>query len=81
MPGVKCSGCGRMTNTAISDAWSNDKHFGVPTECYAAYVDGEWVPGCAYGKKGDEMNTYLANTFIPKEKQTIKIRKVDQEEK
>lgn len=47
MPSGKCTGCGQMTNSATSNWWSQD---GVPTECYAAYVNGEWVPGCGYAK-------------------------------
>ena len=34
-----------MTNTAMAD-WIDSKD-GKADKCYAAYVDGEWVDGCA----------------------------------
>ena len=45
-----CKGCGRQTNSATSDYWHKDRK---PTECYAAFVKGKWVKGCAYDKTGD----------------------------
>lgn len=41
-----CRGCKRETNTAVSNAYSKEP-YGVATECFAAYVDGEWVKGCS----------------------------------
>ena len=45
-----CRKCGRKTNTVFCD-WLNsidDK----ADKCYLAYVDGEWVEGCAFKKLG-----------------------------
>ena len=61
MPGIKCQSCGRWTNTAVSE------HFGIfgddneATECYAAFVDGHWVKGCAYDKASSYMVAMLAD--------------------
>ena len=46
-----CQGCGRVTNSAVSN-WidSRERNPEKPMECYAAYVDGVWVKGCAYHK-------------------------------
>lgn len=46
MPVGKCGGCGRITNSTTSNWWEL-KHWGKPTHCYAAFVDGKWVKGCA----------------------------------
>ena len=54
MPGIKCGGCGRDTNTAVSDAW-HEQPYGEATKCYYAYVDGKWVHGCAYVERPDHM--------------------------
>jgi len=43
MASAKCK-CGRLTNSALSNYWEKQGH---PTECYAAFVKGEWVKGCA----------------------------------
>ncbi len=55
MPNAKCTGCDRLTNSATSNYISDTefdhrtpKDVGVVTECYAAFVDGKWVKGCAY---------------------------------
>ena len=46
MVAVKCTKCGRMTNTVFCNAYFEEP-YGVATECYAAWVDGKWVEGCA----------------------------------
>lgn len=56
MPSGECQGCKRVTNSAVSNWWDDfdragkPKELGVPTECYAAYVDDAWVKGCAYDR-------------------------------
>lgn len=49
MPIGTCVGCGRTTNSAVSNWWStNTDGIGAATECYAAFVDEHWTKGCAY---------------------------------
>ena len=49
MPSLRCRGCKRLTNTAVSDAYEQEP-YGVAEKCYAAYVDGKWVEGCGLKK-------------------------------
>lgn len=55
MPTATCQGCGRLTNSAVSDYWDHDRK---PTKCKAAFVDGRWVPGCDYGNDADDAEFY-----------------------
>ena len=52
---TKCVNCGRTTNSATSNYFSNTEMDGktkkeicIVTRCYAAFVNGKWVKGCAY---------------------------------
>ena len=49
MPSGICGGCSRITNSTTSDWWFTATRDHA-TECYAAFVDGKWVKGCAYDK-------------------------------
>lgn len=49
MPSGICKGCGKITNSAVSNWWSEKPEgIGVPTKCWAAFVDGKWERGCGY---------------------------------
>ena len=48
MSGMICDNCGRQTNTALCDWVNREPHDGRADRCFLAYVDGEWVKGCAY---------------------------------
>lgn len=37
------------------------KEVGVATQCYAAFVDSEWVEGCVYNDIGPMRKRVLAN--------------------
>lgn len=51
MPIGTCVGCGRTTNSATSNWWrTNSDGVGAATECYAAFVNGQWIRGCAYAR-------------------------------
>ncbi len=62
MPGGKCHGCGKMTNSATSDWWTHKypKDYwkqiypvvqGYAEKCFLAWdEDGKPVRGCAYDK-------------------------------
>ena len=56
MPSGICIGCNRVTNSTLSNWWFTDT-FDHATECYASFVDGRWVKGCAYDKL-DRSNKY-----------------------
>ena len=62
MPPLKCSSCGRKTNTSTSDAWDGYP-LGQATKCYAAYVDGQWVEWCAY-EEADDVMKFLVDRLI-----------------
>lgn len=55
MPYGICKGCGRATNSTLSNWWDTDTKDHA-TECYAAWeegiagLSGKWVKGCAYDK-------------------------------
>lgn len=49
MPVGRCGGCGRETNSTLSNWWESG-HFGEPTECYAAWDGTKWVEGCGVAK-------------------------------
>lgn len=55
-----CQGCGKQTNSAVSN-WidGRERDPEKPIECYAAYVDGKWVKGCAYHKAIWFMKSYV----------------------
>jgi len=66
MPSGVCSGCGRITNSAVSNWWDTS---GKPTECYAAFVDNKWVKGCGY-QSADDLTRHIVGKIIagpPKE--------------
>jgi hypothetical protein len=46
-----CQNCGRETDSELSN-WlgSLSRNPEKPIECYAAFVNGIWVKGCAYEK-------------------------------
>jgi hypothetical protein len=55
MPIAKCTNCGQITNSAVSNYildteidGKTSKECGVVTSCYAAFVDEKWVKGCGY---------------------------------
>jgi hypothetical protein len=55
MPPLRCTSCGEITNTIVSNYISNTevdgitpKKSGIVTNCYAAFVNGKWVKGCSY---------------------------------
>jgi len=67
MPITKCTNCGRKTNSATSNYWSRTeidgetaKKFGVATQCYAAFVMGQWVKGCVYNDIGPLRRSIIA---------------------
>lgn len=66
MPSAICKGCGRATNSTVSNYWwcEPDKR---PTECYSAYVDGKWVEGCAYNRITG-FDKYFATKLINEDK-------------
>ena len=45
MPTTNCKKCGGLTNSTTSNYW--DTKDNIPTECYAKFVKGGWVKGCA----------------------------------
>jgi len=47
---ISCAGCGRQTNTAVAEWLDQRREDGKAHCCYAAWVDGKWVKGCAYDK-------------------------------
>jgi len=50
---IRCKNCGRTTNTAVSI------HNCIEAKkCYAAFVDGKWVEGCAFN------DTPVEDTFL-----------------
>jgi hypothetical protein len=51
MSTIACVGCGRMTNTAVSNHIYNKQ--GKADSCYAAFVNGEWVKGCGFNEASD----------------------------
>jgi len=57
MPAIPCKGCGRTTNTAVSDHLSGTINEEA-AECYAAFVDGKWVKGCGYDNALDFQKSY-----------------------
>ncbi len=71
MPTLKCSRCGRMTNTALSDWIDNigikDVTIGMATRCFAAWDEDKqcWVEGCAINdKNADKFSVKFAKKYI-----------------
>ena len=62
MPVATCR-CGKVTNSTTSNYWDTPKR--KPTKCYAAFVNGKWVKGCAFSKlrKGSFARAF-ANSVI-----------------
>ena len=67
MPVAKCINCGRTTNSATSNYWSDTeidgkttKEMFVATQCYAAFVNGKWIKGCVYNDIGQMKKKMLA---------------------
>jgi len=58
MPPLTCSGCGGDTNTAVSNAYGEEP-YGDATKCYFKYVEGHWVPGCAYDEAPEHMKRVI----------------------
>ncbi len=51
MPVIKCAGCGRTTNTAVSSHIDRKPYDGKADECYLAAGEGKrWMKGCAYDR-------------------------------
>jgi len=56
MPAVTCLRCNRTTNTALCDWINCEKNKELKgadfpkyaDRCYASWVDGKWVKGCAW---------------------------------
>lgn len=64
---IKCTNCGRTTNSITSNYCSQTeidgetpKEIGVATQCYAAFVMGLWVKGCVYNDIGPMRKMILA---------------------
>lgn len=49
MPTIKCNKCNKLTNTAVTNAYSYPP-FGVATECYLTWDcdNKKWIKGCSY---------------------------------
>jgi len=63
MPIVKCEGCGRLTNTAVSSV-SDFQNWGKKADgCAAAYENGKWVKGCQYNGS-DEAERKIVDGLI-----------------
>lgn len=71
MPGIRCGGCGRQTNTACSNAWEK-KPLGEATKCYLAFVDDVWVKGCGF----DELDNMRKKLYWQKEWGKCPIKKI-----
>ncbi len=68
MPSIECAGCGRTTNTALSD-WTNSIDTGKATRCYAAWDEekSRWVEGCGINDEdADRFSVYFAKKRILK---------------
>lgn len=66
---LTCMNCDRATNSAVSRHLFDKKHKvsiapeGTAWECWAAYVDGGWVEGCAF-ESAHPMDKHFAKTLI-----------------
>ena len=63
MPIVTCDGCGRLTNTAVSSVADQGDWGKKATSCAAAFENGKWVKGCAYGGV-DEVERALVDKLL-----------------
>ena len=62
MPSGICTGCGCTTNSAVSNWWEEKPEgIGVPTKCYAAFVDEAWVRGCDYDNGDEFVKSFVDN--------------------
>jgi hypothetical protein len=46
MSTIRCSKCGSITNTAVSNHLNNKN--GEADSCYAKWEDEKWVKGCGF---------------------------------
>ena len=58
MPSGKCKGCGKMTNSAVSNWWLTKDH--IPTQCFLAWdTSGKPERGCAYNEAANWVKKYV----------------------
>jgi hypothetical protein len=62
---IHCAGCGRQTNTALSNHLDG-KIGREARECYAAWEDGHYVKGCGYDA-ADKFYRDCADNFITRQ--------------
>ena len=58
---IMCRKCGRQTNTAV--CYHIHLRDDMADECYAAFVDGKWVPGCASDKSPEYIKLSMEKFF------------------
>lgn len=63
MPNIPCD-CGGVTNTAVSEHLMLFGDDNKATECYAKWVDGKVVHGCAYEKASPFMKRFVEKMIL-----------------
>jgi len=62
---MRCKGCGKITNTATSDAWHHEDF--IARKCYVAWEDdGRAIEGCGY-EEADIFDKEFADKLLVKE--------------
>lgn len=59
MPTIKCKGCGRETNTSISEHQMIFGEGNYATKCYGAFVGNKVEKGCAYEEADIVVRKYV----------------------
>ena len=68
MPMTRCQYCDQVTSSSVSNYWrtmepdgETPKETEITTACFAAFVDEQWVEGCAYNQADVAMKMIVDN--------------------